>query len=192
MDTAHWLNLIELLKAIGVEFDSGLTDQEVEDTEKKFSFRFPPDLRAFLQTALPTSTRFPNWRSVDETKLREMLDWPFHGCLFDVERNGFWLPEWGPRPKLLADAFRIATEKIAEAPKLIPIYSHRFIPEEPQEAGNPIFSIYQMDIIYYGFDLEDHLRHEFDLPDRKAWPAKVRPIAFWNPERFQELRWQAD
>jgi hypothetical protein len=73
---------------------------------------------------------------------------------------------------------------IAEAPKLIPIYSHRFIPEEPSEAGNPIFSVYQMDIIYYGFDLDDYLRHEFDLPGRKEWPAQVRPIKFWDPERF--------
>jgi hypothetical protein len=76
------------------------------------------------------------------------------------------------------------TEMIAEAPKLIPIYSHRFIPEEPSEAGNPIFSVYQMDIIYYGFDLDDYLRHEFDLPGRKEWPAQVRPIKFWDPERF--------
>jgi hypothetical protein len=184
MSNAHWLNVIALLKAVGVEFDRGLTDREVEVAETKFNFRFPPELRAFLQTALPTGNSFPNWRSGDETKIRERLDWPLHGCLFDVEHNGFWLPEWEPRPELLADALKIATAKVKEAPKLIPIYSHRYIPEEPHESGNPIFSVHQMDIIYYGFDLDDYLRHEFNLPDRKEWPAKVHPIEFWDPERF--------
>jgi hypothetical protein len=36
-----------------IEFDAGLTDAEVAVTEARFGFRFPPDLRAFLQTALP-------------------------------------------------------------------------------------------------------------------------------------------
>jgi hypothetical protein len=188
MGNAHWLNVIALLKGVGVEFDSGLTDREVEVAETKFKFSFPPDLRAFLQTALPTGERFPNWRSGDETEVQERLSRPLDGCLFDVKHNGFWLPEWGLRPELLADAFKIATEMIAEAPKLIPIYSHRFIPEEPHEAGNPVFSVYQMDIIYYGFDLEDYLRHEFHLPERKDWPAKVRPIRFWDPNRIEEFR----
>src|SRR6185437_5310934 len=182
MGNAHWLDVIALLKGVGLEFDSGLTDLELEIAEKKFNFRFPPDLRAFLHTALPTGKHFPNWRSGDETEIRERLGWPLHGCLFDVEHSDFWLPEWGKRPEMLSDAFTIVTEMIAEAPKLIPIYSHRFIPEEPSEAGNPIFSVYQMDIIYYGFDLDDYLRHEFDLPGRKEWPAQVRPIKFWDPE----------
>jgi hypothetical protein len=184
MSNVHWLDVIALLKGVGLKFDPGLTDLEVEATEEKFNFRFPPDLRAFLQTALPAGKSFPNWRSGDETEIQERLSQPLDGCLFDVEHNDFWLTEWGLRPELLADAFKIATEMIAEAPKLIPIYSHRFIPEEPHESGNPIFSVHQMDIIYYGFDLDDYLRHEFDLPDRKKWPAKVRSIAFWNPERF--------
>jgi hypothetical protein len=46
-----------------------------------------------------------------------------------------------------------------------------------------------MDIIY-GFDLDDYLRHEFNLPGRKEWPAQMRPVRFWDPERFQELRWR--
>ena len=87
------------------------------------------------------------------------------------------------------DALKIATAKIAEAPKLIPIHSHRYIPEEPHESGNPVFSVHQMDVIYYGFDLDDYLRHEFNLAGRKEWPAQVRPIRFWDPDRFQKLRW---
>ena len=187
-DKHHWLELVALFKIGGLEFDSGLTDREVEVVQRKYEFRFPPDLRSFLQTVVPVSKGFYNWRSDDETVFRKMLDWPLQGCLFDVENNGFWLPEWGPKPEALADALKIATAKIAEAPTLIPIYSHRYIAEEPHESGNPVFSVYQMDIIYYGFDLDDYLRHEFNLPGREEWPAQVRPIRFWDPIRFQELR----
>jgi hypothetical protein len=183
-DREHWRELAALLQRGHLEFDPGLTDLEVEATEEKFNFRFPPDLRAFLQTVMPSHIGFHDWRSNDEARLRKKLDWPLQGCLFDVEHNNFWLPEWGKRPELLSDAFKIAREMIAEAPKLIPIYSHRFISEEPYEAGNPVLSVYQMDIIYYGFDLDDYLRHEFNLPGRKEWPAQVRSIEFWNPERF--------
>ncbi|HEY2002008.1 MAG TPA: hypothetical protein VGG80_06805 [Acidobacteriaceae bacterium] len=189
MDREHWLELAALLQVGHLEFDPGLTDLEVEATEEKFNFRFPPDLRAFLQTIMPAHIGFHDWRDGNETRLRKMLDWPLQGCLYDVEHNGFWLPEWGPRPELLADALEIAKAKITEAPKLIPIYSHRFIPGEPRESGNPVFSVHQMDIIYYGFDLDDYLRHEFNLPGRKDWPAQVRPISFWDPDRFQKLRW---
>jgi hypothetical protein len=63
------------------------------------------------------------------------------------------------------------------------------IPDDPHLEGNPVFSVHQTDIIYYGYDLEDYLRHEFDLPGRKAWPEHLRPVRFWDIERFQEVRW---
>lgn len=108
--------------------------------------------------------------------------------MFDIEHNGFWLPEWGSRPETLEDAKKIASDLISAAPKLVPICMHRMIPDEPREAGNPVFSVHQTDIIYYGFDLLDYLRHEFKLGDREPWPEKIRPIRFWDLDRF-ETRW---
>src|SRR5436190_13969950 len=46
-----------------------LTDTEVTAVEAQFHFRFPPDLRAFLQTALPSGEKFPNWRDRKSTRL---------------------------------------------------------------------------------------------------------------------------
>lgn len=40
-------------KPYRVEFEPGLSDAEVEQVERQHGFRFPPDLRAFLQTAMP-------------------------------------------------------------------------------------------------------------------------------------------
>lgn len=170
-----------------MEFEAGLTDAEVDQIENKFNFGFPPDLRSFLQTAVPLWNS-PRWHTADNADIQSCFDEPMRGMLFDVEGNEFWLPEWGERPEALLDALKIARTKIGEAPKLIPILGHRYMPALPNEAGNPVFSVHQGDIIYYGFDLEDYLRHEFNLP-RKEWPEQVNQIEFWDPERFQKLYW---
>jgi hypothetical protein len=189
MATDVWMTFVSRMQQRGIEFDAGLTDREIAATEKRFGFRFPLDLRAFLQTALPRGERFPNWRSGEESGLWEWLDLPRQGILFDIEHNGFWLKEWGARPVSLAAAKRQASKRIAAAPRLIPTYSHRMMPEEPLEAGNPVFSVHQTDIIHYGFDLADYLRHEFHFPGREPWPEKVRRIRFWDLDRFQAVRW---
>ena len=163
-----------------VEFDAGLTSAEVAAVERRFGFRFPPDLRDFLRTALPRGPQFPDWRHGDKDRLRDWLDLPLQGVLFDVEHNGFWLDEWGPQLRPLAERLQIATEAVAAAPHLIPICGHRMMPDEPHLPGNPVFSVHQTDIIHYGYDLADYLRHDFNLPGREPWPDQVRPIRFWD------------
>jgi hypothetical protein len=175
-----------------IEFDAGMTDAEVAAVESRFEFQFPPDLREFLQTALPRGPQFPDWRCEDEAALRDWLDLPRQGVLFDVEHNGIWLSEWGPRPSSLKEALRVAGELVAAAPRLIPVYSHRMMPDEPHLSGNPVFSVHQTDIIHYGFDLADYLRHEFGLPGREPWPKRVRSIRFWDLDQFQKVRWGPD
>ena len=171
-------------------FDEGLTDDEVSHAESKYDFHFPNDLREFLQTALPRGYPiFPDWRSGDEEWIRSLLRSPLDGILFDVECNDFWLPEWGARPARTEAAKQVAETYVNCAPRLIPIYSHRMMPDRPQLEGNPVLSVHQTDIIYYGFDLDDYLRHEFKLPDRKPWPSEVRPIEFWDVDRWQALNY---
>jgi hypothetical protein len=172
-----------------VEFDAGLTDTEVAAVEERFGFRFPPDLREFLQTALLSGPQFPDWRSGDEAALRDWLGHPRQGVLFDIEHNGFWLEEWGPRPTSVDEALQAGSELVVTAPRLIPIFMHRMMPDEPHLPGNPVFSVHQTDIIHYGFDLADYLRREFRLPGREPWPEQVRAIRFWDIDRFQDVRW---
>lgn len=173
-----------------VEFDAGLTDAEVRETEALFGFRFPPDLRGFLQTALPRGPQFPDWRSGDEEELREWLDEPRLGILYDVEHDGFWLEEWGPRPGSVDEALRVASKLAEAAPRLIPIFAHRMMPDEPHLQGNPVFSVHQTDIIVYGPDLETYLRREFRLEGAPTEFENGAPIRFWDIDRFQEVRWE--
>jgi hypothetical protein len=187
-----WADLVRTLSDSGVEFAAGLSDREVESAEARFAFQFPLDLRAFLQAGLPRGDEFPDWRGGDDAVLREWLDLPRRGILFDIEHNGFWLDEWGLRPSTLAEAQRVASELIAAAPRLIPVYLHRMMPDEPHLPGNPVFSVHQTDIIYYGVDLRDYLIHEFLVRKEVGiWPIpeNVRRIRFWDIERFLSVRW---
>jgi hypothetical protein len=145
------------------------------------SARFPPDLRAFLTEGLPLGKGFPDWRNPTSSTIREQLDWPFEGIAFDIGQNAFWLDAWGVRPKHLDDAVEVARIIIAAAPRLIPIIGHRYIPAEPSIEGNPIFSVYQTDIICYGTDLATYLRCEFhQLAYADALARPPRSIPFWS------------
>ncbi|MBE9102630.1 SMI1/KNR4 family protein [filamentous cyanobacterium LEGE 07170] len=164
----------------GTTFEDGLSDREIECIENQWSFRFPPDLRQLLQYALPTSERFPNWRSESAKSLERRINWPYRGMCFDIKNNAFWLDTWQERPDSIDSANQIAKTAISQAPFLIPIYSHRYIPDAPSEIGNPVFSVYQTDIIFYGFDLSHYLEREFGVANPNTIPDEPRKIAFWE------------
>jgi hypothetical protein len=163
-------SVISALKDREITIEHGLTAEECAATERRYGFSFPPDLREFLSCGLPVPEDFPNWRtgkiqrSRTTTEISELLDWPCEGMCFDIENNEFWMPDWGPRPSDLPEAFQLARRMVRQAPPLIPVFSHRFLPAEPPTEGNPVLSVWQTDIIYYGPDLISYFAEEFDLP----------------------------
>ena len=170
-----------------VEFAAGLTDAEVVAVEQRFGFLFPPTCENSFKPPCPQPSvpQLAQWR---RSTLREWLDRPRQGVLFDVEHNGFWLEEWGPPPASIAAHLRVADELVTAAPQLIPDLQSSDDPAEPHLPGNPVFSVHQTDIIVYGVDLTDYLRTEFDLPRRGGARAGNRPIRFWDIDRFQVVR----
>lgn len=175
-----WFGLVDDLKDKGIAFQPGLSDSEIERVERQFRFAFPPDLKEFLKFALPSGDRFPDWRSGTFEDLKRRLDWPLEGICFDIEKNGFWPDDWGARPSSIEAAFAVARHKVESAPVLIPIYAHRYMPDRPHLAFNPVFSVYQTDIIYYGNDLVDYLANEFKIPNPTESHASPRLIEFWS------------
>ena len=137
----------------GVALADGLTDAEFASIETRWSLTFPPDLRVLLERCLPVSHRFVNWR--DPADVQNRLDWPADGIAFDVTQNVLWPPEWGDRPSRDDDAAAIAKAEVAKAPTLIPLQGHRYLVGEPAASGNPVLSVYQADIIFYGDNLLD-------------------------------------
>ena len=177
----NWQTIHQLIQGNGFTIATGLTDTELERAEAVIGGKFPPDLREFLAFGLPIGKRAPNWREPDSESIREQLAWPFDGMAFDIENNVFWLRDWGPRPTELKDALEIARKHVSAAPKLIPIFGHRYIPAEPELAGNPVFSVYQTDIIYYGTDLMKYFLCEFNqLTYEDAVRADAREVRFWS------------
>mgnify|MGYP000616913547 CR=1 FL=1 len=180
--------LIQLLKSRGIQFEKGLTNEELITVEANFDITFPPDLQTLLCLELPVSKEFVNWRKALSSKEYEdevfdKLNRPLEGMLFDIENNAFWDENWGEKPEIFEQQKEIATQNFKKYPKLIPIYSNRYIPSKPHETGNPILSVHQMDIIYYGFDLATYFRNEFHLTyacyqRRQRLPAPARRIQF--------------
>lgn len=56
-------NIIYKLRKKGVEFDIGLTDNEIDKIEKIYNIVLPYELKLFLKTVIPISHGFYNWRN---------------------------------------------------------------------------------------------------------------------------------
>jgi len=52
---------IKLLKRQGVEFETGLTIEEITKIEDIYTIKFPKSLKEFLMMTLPISKGFFNW-----------------------------------------------------------------------------------------------------------------------------------
>jgi len=155
---------------------SGYTEAELERAQALFGLNFPPDLIALLRDRRPVGG--PDWN--DEAAIRSRLAWPYEGLLFDVEESGLWWAEWGERPGEADERADILREVVARAPRLIPVFGHRYLPATPNEAGNPVFSVYQSDVIHYGADLDDYIDREENGWDCGPWPTVLREIDFWS------------
>jgi hypothetical protein len=179
------------------EIGPGLTDAEFASIEQEHGFEFADDHRAFLAAGLPLNgpvveedgvyrTRqkpWPEWRGGDPNELRERFGRPIDGVLFDVEHNGMWHHTWGERPAGLDEALETARLQLAQVPKMIPVYAHRFLPAGRGASGHPVLSMWQTDIIYYGVDLVDYIHQEFGGPRMDRTDPRWDPqatVPFWK------------
>lgn len=157
----------------------GYTSAELDAAQERYGLRFPPDLVELLLDRRPVDGW--DWHT-DDAGIRRALEHPLRGLLFDLEQADLWWPEWGERPATAGERAEVLGAIVRAAPRLIPLIAHRYIPEEPHQAGNPVFSVMQSDVVYYGADLADYFEREFHPA---PWPGKpvkddVRFIPFWS------------
>lgn len=169
---------IQRLSAGGVRLDRGLSDKEVVRVQDRFGFVFGPEHREFLQSVVPVGESWPDWRSDLDDDLRGRLDWPVVGVIFDVHSNDFWPASWGDRPDARDDREREARAHLARVPRLVPVFSHRYLTSDPQFSPSPVFSVHQSDIIFYGDNLLDYVAHEFRVPPLR--PSGRTHVPFWS------------
>lgn len=159
-----------------VTWAAGYSQGELDAAQARHGLRFPPDLVALLRERRPADGY--DWRT-DDREIRRALAQPLEGLIFDVENNALWLPGWGEKPRKADARAEVVTAAVAAAPRLIPIYGHRYIPETPHKAGNPVFSVMQSDIIIYGETLERYISNEFGGAGFVA-AESPRYIPFWS------------
>ena len=71
-------------------------------------------------------------------------------------------------------------ELYKNAPKIIPVYSHRFTPEMNDDNDPPVLSIHYGDIVYYGRNLQEYLLHEFCGVDISKYISEYKNVPFWT------------
>lgn len=159
----------------------GYTRQELDTIQERWGLRFPLDLIDLLREHRPIldGPAAFDWLLSDPLKIQASLDWPFEGFWFDVEQNDVWWPEWGQKPESSTEQRSRLQQIFAGAPKLIPLYGHRYLPAEPFERGNPVFSVYQTDVICYAINLSDWIERERDGWSSKDW-SPIKEIPFWS------------
>lgn len=165
----------------GTRWLGGLAEEQLAAVERAWALRFPPDYRLFLKLLhavdLPMTCRrgraaaseaptlhdapsFYNWLTEGDI-LRDRYDALAAGLQFDVEENGLWRPAWGKRPATAEARAQHVRALVDAAPRLIPVFNHRYLLAEPCRSGNPVFSIVQSDIIIYEADLRTYFLAEF-------------------------------
>ena len=92
-----------------------------------------------------------------------------------MKHNAFWDNDSGPRPSDDTQREELVRQKATTLRRLFPVFAHRALAIEPMPGfdsadGNPVFSVHQTDVIYYGNDLADWLNHEFGVP-LPTWAA---------------------
>lgn len=178
---------IDLFRRVDLPLGPPMTASQLDQIEADYGFTFDVDHRELLSLATPLADGWVDWRSTPPPCIAAMLAWPTEGVLWDAHHNDFWPRAWGRRPKRVDDLEAAVLSHLAAAPKLVPIFGHRFMAAGPSHGSAPVFSVYQTDVVYYGENLPDYVAHEFQIPARFKTGVH-RDIPFWSRLAEQDRR----
>ncbi|MCL2083610.1 MAG: hypothetical protein FWH04_10345 [Oscillospiraceae bacterium] len=185
----EYKKIISSLKTKGVSFTQGMSLEEIGKIEGFYSITFPDELKHFYSIELPTSNGFYNWRDTSDSNvalIRGVINRPIEGLQEELKDNfqdndSFWCDKWGEKPNEIKKANEIMLKHYNNAPKLIPVCLHRYIPFVDGIKSTPVFSIMGTDVIYYGENLISYLEMEFDLRKRSDLiQDNCKYIDFWS------------
>ncbi len=175
-------NMNGKLKEHGIRFLKGMTQEDIFKIQEIYGIILPKSLIDFYGQGIPyiddEHNSFPNWTDYSQNnilKIKERIEAPIKWLSLAV-KDGFWLPCWGS-PDNKSEHFR---KIAANAPKLIPIYSHRYIPMIADSDDPPVISTVGSDIIYYGSNLQEYLNNEFLNDGCLTLSNKKVYIPFWS------------
>lgn len=174
--------LIEKLKLSGIKFDEGLNDIEISEIEKIYGIIFPNELKLFYKKALPVSKGFYDWKDRSDSNvnyIKRVISLPVDSAIEDVEEIE-WSENWGKKPNDVVEIKEAVQRMALDAPKLIPIYSHRYTPSGYGDDA-PVLSIHGTDIIYYAENIYEYFCVEFKIKDYKVLKNnEAKYVPFWS------------
>lgn len=186
----------------------GLEEEEIDAIEAKYQIKFTKEHRAFLNILHTIDKKEPvdryneegeaycikesffyNWKT-DDKELKDRFNWVFQTILDDILGvNQTWLASWGKvRPKSDATKKEIFSNWLEQAPKLIPIFGHRFVVSEPADCDNPVLSVYGSDIIVYGWNMRHYLLSELNEHLELQYWEYDEEYDDWSIEPKKELQ----
>ena len=178
------MKLIEEMKALGIFFLEGITDEQLQAVEQLYGIVFPESLKQFYRLGLPVSSGFTDWLDLNEENVqhvRRKLAFPLRSVRMAVEMGELWAESWGERPEDEEEAADLAEKQLSEAVPLIPIYGHRYMPLISGMDDPPVLSIYGEDIICYGQNLGQWIAIEFlGVSQKEARMAPLPQIPGWD------------
>lgn len=178
--------IVNLLQQKGVKIEAGLTKAEIKNLESIYEVVFPEDWKQFFQFCLPCSSGFYNWRNTSPeyvSYIKKIIEYPVQSILSSLEEI-VWNNSWGDEPQNIIEKQYKLKRILFEAPTLIPIYSHRYLPVIATNHP-PVLSIHGIDIIYYGENLSDYFQVEFgEKKQNEIAFSKVDNVPFWTDELY--------
>lgn len=113
------------------------------------------------------------------SQLKEIINYPSK-YIYDMANEVYWCDDWGSEPSNKVEFVWQVRHRLKTAPKLVPIFGHRYMPiinvNDP-----PIISIHGVDVIYYGENLENYFEIEFGNKKQESINfEKILPIPFWS------------
>lgn len=191
----------------GTRWIGGLSESQITGIERRFGVQFPKDYRLFLRTIHATDRPmkgigytagnsieaierpgFYNWMT-EQGAIRNAVEGEFEGLATDVEHY-LWFPSWGQRPESVEERWHAFRKIYESAPRLIPIFGHRFLLSDESGAGSAVLSMHHSDVILHASNLRDFLLTEFtelfgneDLKvtsDMSQAYGRLQKVKFWG------------
>ena len=176
------MNYSDFFDLHNIKYQEGLSDVEIIRIESLYKIQFPDELKSLFKQVFPISEGFYNWRDFSEKNVEfilQALNRPFND-FYNEASEIYWNDDWGEEPETDEEIQEIIRDKLLSAPKLIPIYAHRYI-SMINGNTNPIFSIHGIDIIIYGESLDDYLTVEFGEKSQSDINfSNVLDVPFWS------------
>ncbi len=176
------MEILTILQNKNIQFDKGLSEEELKEIEGIYDIVFPKSLRDFLMSALPVSRGFYNWRDKSNENVSLTKDIMSSDIKWIKEhaKDAYCFDFTHANPKSPEEIREYVLSIIDDAPKIIPIYGHRFIPMGVSD-NPPVISVCGCDVIYYGANLEDYFQIEFGNKKQSEIDfSNIQKIPFWT------------